>query len=124
MPPPLLVPLDEPAPAQCPQFGHQVQPAALSITNATEYGLVYRAREVAALGEVAKQRGLNLHMDGARLANALVSTGEDIADVTWRAGVDALSFGFVKNGGLNAECMILFRTELADEIAAGETVDA
>jgi threonine aldolase len=56
-------------------------------------------------------------MDGARIANALVSTGESIADVTWRAGVDALSFGFVKNGGLNAECLILFRTELADEIA-------
>ena len=96
---------------------HQVQPAALSITNATEYGLTYRASEVAALGETAKQRRLNFHMDGARLANALASTGEHIADVTWRAGVDALSFGFVKNGGLNAECMILFRTELADEIA-------
>jgi threonine aldolase len=96
---------------------HQVQPAVLSITNATEYGLVYRAAEVAALGEVAKQRGLAFHMDGARIANALVSTGESIADVTWRAGVDAWSFGFVKNGGLNAECLILFRTELADEIA-------
>jgi threonine aldolase len=96
---------------------HQVQPAALSITNATEYGLVYRAAEVAALGECAKQRGLAFHMDGARLANALASTGENIDDVTWRAGVDALSFGFVKNGGLNAECLILFRTELADEIA-------
>ena len=96
---------------------HQVQPAAMSITNATEYGLAYRASEVAALGELAKQRGLALHMDGARLANALASTGESLADTTWRAGVDALSFGFVKNGGLNAECLILFRTELADEIA-------
>jgi threonine aldolase len=96
---------------------HQVQPAALSITNATEYGLVYRAHEVAALGELAKQRGLAFHMDGARIANALAGSGESLADVTWRAGVDALSFGFVKNGGLNAECLILFRTELADEIA-------
>ena len=96
---------------------HQVQPAALSITNATEYGLVYRGAEVAALGALAKERGLAFHMDGARLANALVSSGENIADVTWRAGVDALSFGFVKNGGLNAECLILFRTEFADEIA-------
>src|SRR6478752_604327 len=96
---------------------HQVQPAAISITNATEYGLVYRAAEVAALGELAKQRGLALHMDGARLANALATTGESLADASWRAGVDALSFGFVKNGGLNAECLILFRTELADEIA-------
>ena len=96
---------------------HQVQPAALSITNATEYGLVYRAGEVATLGKLAKERGLGFHMDGARLANALAATGENLADVTWRAGIDAVSFGFVKNGGLNAECMILFRTELADEIA-------
>jgi threonine aldolase len=96
---------------------HQVQPAALSITNATEYGLAYRASEVAALGEVAKSRGLGFHMDGARLANALASTGDSLADVTWRAGVDALSFGFVKNGGLSAEALILFRTELAEQIA-------
>jgi threonine aldolase len=96
---------------------HQVQPAAISITNATEYGLVYRAGEVAAIGDLAKRRGLALHMDGARIANAVVSTGDSLADLTWRAGVDALSFGFVKNGGLNAEALILFRTELADEIA-------
>jgi threonine aldolase len=96
---------------------HQVQPAALSITNATEYGLAYRGGEVAALGDLARSRGLGFHMDGARLANALASTGEGLADVTWRAGVDALSFGFVKNGGLNAEALILFRTELADEVA-------
>lgn len=96
---------------------HQVQPAAISITNATEYGVVYRAAEVAAIGALAKQRGLALHMDGARLANALVSSGESLADLTWRAGIDALSFGFVKNGGLNAEALILFRSELADEIA-------
>lgn len=96
---------------------HQVQPAALSITNATEYGAVYRANEVAALGDLARRRGLAVHMDGARFANALATTGESPADVTWRAGVDTLSFGFIKNGGLNAECLILFRTELADEIA-------
>jgi threonine aldolase len=96
---------------------HQVQPAVLSITNASEYGLVYRAAEVAALGELAKQRGLRFHMDGARLANALVTTGESPADVTWRAGVDVLSFGFTKNGGLNAEALILFDTSLADEVA-------
>ncbi len=96
---------------------HQVQPAAMSITNATEYGLAYRAHEVGALGQLARERGLAFHMDGARLANALVSTGENPADVTWRAGVDALSFGFVKNGGLNAEALVLFRTELFDEVA-------
>jgi len=96
---------------------HQVQPAALSITNATEYGLTYSAAEVASLGEFAKQRGLAFHLDGARIANAVASRGEALADLTWRAGVDAMSFGFVKNGGMNAEALILFRTELADEIA-------
>jgi threonine aldolase len=96
---------------------HQVQPAVLSITNASEYGLVYRAAEVAALGELAKRRELRFHMDGARFANALVTTGESPADATWRAGVDVLSFGFTKNGGLNAEALILFDTALAEEIA-------
>jgi threonine aldolase len=96
---------------------HQVQPKALSITNATEYGLVYSAAEAGALGETAKRHGLAFHMDGARFANAIVSTGASPADVTWRAGVGAMSFGFIKNGGLNAEALILFRTELADEVA-------
>jgi threonine aldolase len=96
---------------------HQVQPGALSITNATEYGLVYRAAEVGALGELAKARGLGFHMDGARFANALATTGDSPADATWRAGVDILSFGFTKNGGLNAEALILFKSEFADGIA-------
>jgi threonine aldolase len=95
---------------------HQVQPAAISITNATEYGLVYRASEIGELGRLAKERGLGFHMDGARFANALVATGESPADVTWKAGVDTLSFGCTKNGGLNAEALIIFRTELAHEI--------
>ncbi|NUT00151.1 MAG: low specificity L-threonine aldolase [Sphingomonas sp.] len=96
---------------------HQVQPKALSITNATEYGLVYSVAETAALGEVAKRHGLGFHLDGARFANAIASTGASPADLSWRAGVDAMSFGFVKNGGLNAEALIVFQTELADEIA-------
>ena len=87
---------------------HQVQPAALSITNATEYGLSYRPDEVAALGEIAKQRRLGFHLDGARFANAVAFTGADPADLTWRAGVDVMSFGFVKNGGMNAEALIFF----------------
>lgn len=95
---------------------HQVQPRALSITNATEYGLTYTAAEVAALGEVARAHKLRFHMDGARFANAVVASGATPADLTWRAGVDALSCGFVKNGGLNAEALILFDTALADEV--------
>jgi threonine aldolase len=93
---------------------HQVQPAALSITNATEYGLVYSPDEVAALGELARERRLGFHMDGARFANAVARLGCHPGEVTWRAGVDALSFGFVKNGGLSAEMLIFFRPELAD----------
>ena len=93
---------------------HQVQPAALSITNATEYGLVYTPDEVAALGALARERKLGFHMDGARFANAVARLGCHPADLTWRAGVDALSFGFVKNGGLSAEMLVFFRPELAD----------
>jgi threonine aldolase len=93
---------------------HQVQPRALSITNATEYGQVYTPEEVAGLGETAKRRGLGLHMDGARFANAVAHLGCSPADLTWRGGVDALSFGFVKNGGMSAEALIFFRPELAD----------
>ena len=92
---------------------HQVQPAALSITNATEYGLVYTPGEVAALGALCKERGLGYHMDGARFANAVARVGCAPADLTWRAGVDALSFGFVKNGGMSAEALIFFDPELA-----------
>ena len=87
---------------------HRVQPRALSITNATEYGLVYTPDEVAALGEAARDCGLRLHMDGARFANAMATLGCHPGDVTWRAGVDVLSFGFVKNGGLTAEALVFF----------------
>ncbi|HEX8222542.1 MAG TPA: beta-eliminating lyase-related protein [Allosphingosinicella sp.] len=90
---------------------HQTQPAALSITNATEYGLVYDAAETAALGELARSRGLNFHVDGARFANAVVGTGASPAELSWKAGVDALSFGFVKNGGLSAEALVFFGEE-------------
>lgn len=93
---------------------HQVQPAALSITNATEYGLTYSAAETYALGEAAKARGLGFHLDGARFANAVVSTGASPAELTWQAGVNVLSFGFVKNGGMNAEALIFFGTNHAE----------
>jgi threonine aldolase len=95
---------------------HQVPPLALSITNATEYGLSYRAAEVAALGDVARARGLGFHMDGARFANAVAFTGQSVADLTWRAGVDVLSFGFVKNGGMNAEALIFFDPDKAENV--------
>lgn len=95
---------------------HRSQVAAISITNATEYGCTYRAGEVAAIGDLVRARGLRLHMDGARFANAVAHSGASPADLTWRAGVEALSFGFVKNGGLSAEALILFDRSLATEI--------
>ena len=93
---------------------HRVQPHAISITNATEYGRVYTPDEVAAIGRLAERRGLGFHMDGARFANAVATLGCDPGDITWRAGVDALSFGFVKNGAMSAECLIFFKCSLAD----------
>jgi threonine aldolase len=97
---------------------HQVQARALSITNATEYGCVYTPAETAALGDLAKERGLGFHLDGARFANAVASQGCAPADLSWRAGVDALSFGFTKNGGMSAECLVLFSAELAEAARA------
>ena len=94
---------------------HRIQAAAISITNATEYGASYSADEVAAIGALAKARGLRLHMDGARFANAVVHRGASPADLTWRAGVEVLSFGFVKIGGLSADALVFFDQSLADE---------
>ncbi|MFN3747400.1 MAG: threonine aldolase family protein [Sphingorhabdus sp.] len=93
---------------------HQVQASAVSITNATEYGLVYRPEEVRAIGNLCDTKRLGLHMDGARFANAISTLGCAPADVTWRAGVDILSFGFAKNGGMNAEALVYFDPERAD----------
>ncbi len=92
---------------------HRVQPHAISITNATEYGRVYAPDEVAAIGALAQERGLGLHMDGARFANAVATLGCTPAEVTWQAAVDALSFGFVKNGAMSAEVLVFFKPELA-----------
>ncbi len=94
----------------------RVQPAAISLSQATEAGTVYRPEEVAAIAELARARGLGLQMDGARFANALVSLGCTPAEVTWKAGVDALSFGATKNGALAAEALVLFRPELAESL--------
>ncbi|MEP7245204.1 MAG: beta-eliminating lyase-related protein [Gammaproteobacteria bacterium] len=87
---------------------HKVQPAALSITQATELGTTYRPEEVAALTEIAHRRNLKVHMDGARFANAVAFLGCSPGDITWRAGVDVLSFGATKNGALAAEAVVFF----------------
>jgi len=91
---------------------HRVQPHALTITNATEYGCVYTPGEVAALGQLAKSRGWGFHMDGARFANAVATLGCTAAELV--EGVDVLSFGFVKNGAMSAEALVFFRSDLIE----------
>ena len=91
---------------------HQVQVHALSLTQSTEYGLCYRPQELRALTELARLRKLRVHMDGARFANATAFLG--CAPVDACGGVDALSFGCVKNGAMNAEAIVFFDTALAD----------
>ncbi len=95
---------------------HQVQVRALSLTQATEAGTVYAPAELAALGDLARRRGWRVHLDGARFANAVARLGCGPADISWRAGVDILSFGCVKNGGLSAEALVIFDTTLADDL--------
>ncbi len=87
---------------------HSVQPAAVSVTQATEFGTTYSPTELTALCAVAHQRGLKVHMDGARFANSVAFLGCHPADVTWRAGIDVLSFGATKNGALGAEAVVFF----------------
>lgn len=87
---------------------HSPKPSAISITQATERGTVYTSGEIMALAELARREGMALHMDGARFANALVHLGCTPADITWKAGVDVLSFGATKNGALCAEAAIFF----------------
>ena len=91
---------------------HQVQPHALSLTQASEYGRCYRPREIAAIAQIARGRGLKLHMDGARFANAVAFL--DCTPAEACGDVDALSFGCVKNGGMNAEAIVFFDHALAD----------
>jgi threonine aldolase len=85
---------------------HHSQPAAVSITQSTEYGTVYSVDEVRALADLAHGKGLLLHMDGARIANAAASLGRPVAEFTLGAGVDVLSFGGTKSGLLGAEAVV------------------
>ena len=91
---------------------HQVQPHAVTITQASEYGCVYRPGELEALGDCVREAGLAFHMDGARFANAVAFLGCDPAQAA--GPVDALTFGCVKNGGMGAEALVLFDPALAD----------
>lgn len=95
---------------------HQVRPGAISLTQATEAGTLYSLAEIDAIAAVAQERHLPLHMDGARFANALMSLDVSPAEMTWKRGVDILSFGATKNGAMGAEAVILFNpTRFSDQ---------
>jgi threonine aldolase len=96
---------------------HRGQPAAVNLTQASDLGAVYRLDEIRAITEIAKRRRLKIHMDGARFANALARLGCSPAELTWRSGVDILSFGATKNGGALCDAIVVFSPELADGLA-------
>lgn len=96
---------------------HSVQPSAVSISQATESGSVYTLEEIRRLSAIAKDIGLRVHMDGARFANAVVHLGVAPAEMTWKAGIDVLSFGATKNGAMTADAIVSFDPGLGTELA-------
>ena len=96
---------------------HHTQPASVSITQVCETGEVYQLDEIKKISEITHKHNLNMHMDGARFANALVSLDASPAEMTWKSGVDVLSFGATKNGCLAAEAIIFFKKDLVGDIA-------
>jgi threonine aldolase len=96
---------------------HDPKPKGVSLTNATELGTVYSPDEVRAISTLIRPRGLRLHMDGARFANAVAGLGCTPAELTWKSGVDALSFGATKNGAMMLEAVIFFDVTLAEDFA-------
>ncbi len=103
--------------AVTPHDEHASRPRALSLTQATEFGTVYTPDEIAALAQVAHDRRMRIHQDGARFANAVASLGCAPADIAQRAGVDVLCFGGTKNGLPFGEAIVFFDHALADEFA-------
>jgi threonine aldolase len=94
---------------------HHVQPRVISITQATEVGTVYKPAEIKALARFAHERGMFLHVDGARIANAAASLGQTLRQATRDLGVDVLSFGGTKNGALGAEAVVFFDKKLGHD---------
>ncbi len=95
---------------------HKSQPAAINLVQASDLGAIYQPDEVARISEIARRHRLTLHMDGARFANAMASLGCSPAEATWRNGVDVLSFGVTKNGGLLADAIVIFDDRIARDI--------
>jgi threonine aldolase len=97
-------------------LAHKSQPAAVNLVQATDRGAVYSVDEIAGVSQVAHAHGLTVHMDGARFANAIARLGCTPAQASWRAGVDILSFGVTKNGGLLTDAIVVFAPESAADI--------
>jgi threonine aldolase len=95
---------------------HAQQPACVSVTQATEAGTVYSLPELQEIGDICREHGLRLHMDGARFANALVALDCAPADMTWKVGVEILSFGATKNGALGVEAIVCFDPALTEAL--------
>ncbi len=95
---------------------HKNQPCAVNLVQATDMGAIYQTDELAAVSAVAHTHGLRVHMDGARFANALVALGCTPAQASWRAGVDLLSLGVTKNGGLLTDAIVVFAPDTAANI--------
>ncbi len=94
---------------------HYPKPRVVCVTQSTEMGTVYRPEELAAVGELAKRLGLRVHMDGARLCNAVATLAVAPKEITWKVGVDVLCFGMTKNGLLGGEAVVFFNKSLAEE---------
>lgn len=97
-------------------LAHKSQPAAVNLVQATDLGAVYRVEEIAAVAQVAHSHGVKVHMDGARFANAMARLGCTPAEASWKAGVDILSFGVTKNGGLLGDAIVVFAPDAAQQI--------
>ncbi|MFK8010652.1 MAG: low specificity L-threonine aldolase [Marinicellaceae bacterium] len=95
---------------------HECLPSAFSLTQSTESGTIYSLEEIKQFHQVKKKYNLFMHMDGSRIANAVEATGDSIAQMTWKNGVDLLSFGATKNGAMIAEVLVVFNPHVGKEI--------
>ncbi len=95
---------------------HHSQPSVLSLTSPTDFGSIYSVAEVSELAGIAHERGLRVHLDGARVANAIAALGCSPADLTWRAGVDVMSLGAIKNGAVSTDAIVSFNSAASEEL--------
>jgi threonine aldolase len=96
----------------CGTSSMRLQPGVVSLTQSTDSGAVYTPAEIEVLSSIAKAQDMHVHMDGARFANALVEIGCSPAELTWKSGVDVMSFGITKNGGMASDAVVVFQPEL------------